>query len=417
MGVHPDRARAVGQTIRLARLSRRLRQAELGALVGYSQNVISRLENGHGIGDERMLRAIAEHLDIPPASVGLGGNVFPTAAAHPNLAAEPEVDMKRLEFMRGALGVAAALLFPQVLTEETSRVSLEDVAEVSKVIHRLDTVDNRLGGGHVYELSELLVQRIARVLRTGTYSKETGQALQEALAVGHETAGWFAFDAIRHDDARRHWLECLHRADVGGFGTPRTTVLAHMALQAAQRREGHEAIELAQAAVRDPATPARVRSLLAAREALGHAVLGDRVGSDRLLARSAQLLDRGPGSDDPTWIGFWGPADLACHRSKAALMLGDWASAERAARTASATIRPAGLTRNAALYRVRLGYILARRRALDEAIATVRPLVTAAQLTSIRVRTELGNAVSLIGAVDYRPAREFTDWARSMGVA
>jgi hypothetical protein len=169
---------------------------------------------------------------------------------------------------------------------------------------------------------------------------------------------------------------------------------------------------LKQAAGRDDtaATP-RLRSLLAAREGLGHAASGDGRAAGQAFARATRLLDIGARPDDPAWTGFWGAADLAHHESRAATMLGDFPRAERLSCSAMAAL--GDLSRNNALYSLRLGALLARRRALDEAIRLVTPTVGAAgQLSSGRVRSEMRSTVALIGRHrDYRQAREFVEWA------
>jgi len=67
MTTNPDAVflRALGQRIRIARLTRELTQAELADASGISRNFISLIEHGsHGVDVVRLLR-IAAALDIP----------------------------------------------------------------------------------------------------------------------------------------------------------------------------------------------------------------------------------------------------------------------------------------------------------------------------------------------------------------
>jgi hypothetical protein len=68
----------VGAVIRLVRTALGIRQADLGAAIGFSQPAISKLERG-GCSDVGVLSAVATHLGIPPFAVGLSGAAIRTA--------------------------------------------------------------------------------------------------------------------------------------------------------------------------------------------------------------------------------------------------------------------------------------------------------------------------------------------------
>lgn len=397
-----------GELIRLVRSALGVRQADLGAAIGYSQPTISKLEKGRGrISDKTVLAAIARQLGIPPVALGLAGDPFDDETAVPTLA-----DMKRQDFVRGLIGATATLALPAFLTEAAPRVGAADVAACRQALERLYAIDGQIGGGHVYAINTEMIARLRALQRNASYAAATGRQLRELVAAACEHAGWSAFDAGRHNEARRWWLEALHDADVGEHTPVRTIALASMSLQAADQQHGRESVDLAQAAARgDQAATPRVRSLLAAREALGHATAGDKATAGRMFARSARLLDHGPRPDEPSWCTFWGPADLAHHEARAAIMLGDWPRAEQISRGLFESM--GNLARNNALYALRLGIVLARRRAVDEAISVVTPTVAASgQLASGRVRAEMRSAVNLIAHHrDHRPAREFVAWA------
>jgi transcriptional regulator with XRE-family HTH domain len=400
-----------GAVIKLVRTALGLRQSDLGALIGYSQSTICRLEKGQGrANDITVLATLSRHLDIPPAALGLAGS--------PRLAVEGMDDVKRQDFLRGLAGAAAVLALPPVLTDDTRRVGIADVRACRDALTRLYELDGQVGGGAIYNMTEQMIRRLRRLLDVATHSPVTRHSLREILSAASEHAGWLAFDAGRHDQSRKWYLEALHAADLGGHAGVRTTALASMSLQAADRGHGAQAVELAEAACRAMTPTPRLLSLLKAREALGHAARGDRAASSRMFAKANNLLDRGDHADDPIWLAFWGPADLACHESKAAMLLGDHALAEQAARRTVSTAEAdgRGLERNRILYAVRLGNVLVRRRAIEEAMHVMTPAVAkAASISSDRVRAELGAGVSLLaGRRDYVPARAFAAWANRM---
>jgi hypothetical protein len=143
-----------------------------------------------------------------------------------------------------------------------------------------------------------------------------------------------------------------------------------MALQASDEPDrGPEAIALAQAArtaaqAQGEATPALL-SLLAAREARGHARAGDRAATVSCIAQARRWLDHGRRGDEPFWLNFWGLADLAWHEVDVNLITKDGRSAESAARAALATADAHAFPRNHILYTVRLGSVLTQLGQLE----------------------------------------------------
>jgi transcriptional regulator with XRE-family HTH domain len=407
-----------GTLIRLAREARGWRQSDLGDRAGYSQATISRLENGHGrITDVGVLTNLANLLGLPRCAVGLAPAEDGTEALPAGRNVE---DVKRSEFLRGVLGAATALALPAVVADDVpGRVDQRTVRECRVALGRLYDLDNRLGGAAVYGITAHVVERMRNTLARASYHPESGAALHEIAAAAAEHAGWLSFDAGRPGPARRWWLEALHMADLGGARQVRITALVSMALQAADSPrplDGREAVNLVQAArstVGNDRVP-RLSSLLAAREALGHARSGDRTAALHALATSERLLDTTPVDDEPAWLRFWNPADLACHQARVALFLGDIPSAEKAARTALACADEPAYPRNHALYSARLASVLARAGKLDESIAIATPVVARVNaFGSRRIRADLHDTVCVLDRQPYYPpAAEFTAWSR-----
>src|SRR5882757_10598237 len=71
-------AGAPGTVVAIARKAHGLRQEELGALAGFSQSAISRLESGSNLAyDLRILRTLHKLLGIPPRLLGLADPTTP----------------------------------------------------------------------------------------------------------------------------------------------------------------------------------------------------------------------------------------------------------------------------------------------------------------------------------------------------
>ena len=109
-------------------------------------------------------------------------------------------------------------------------------------------------------------------------------------------------------------------------------------------REALQVIHLARRHVTGWASP-RLDGLLAAREAVCRAQLGDPAASTRAMQRALHVFQPDMTADDPDWIAYFNTAELAASRASAAGYLGDPTIAARHMRaelpTASARTRSA----------------------------------------------------------------------------
>ena len=228
--------------------------------------------------------------------------------------------------------------------------------------------------------------RAQRMLGESDYGEHTGQQLMTAAGELAVCVGWLAYDAGDHDLARRLYNEAMTLADEADDTTLAIQVREKMALQAVQlARNGtpgiaRQALRLtgraAEVASRDPEP--RVHALLAAREAIACAVLGDDrglpAGHHPGLARSRA----DPGSSDPVWLGFVNSSEIGVAEAKGHLYLGAPAAAVR--------VYEQSLTddelspRNRVNYRAQLAAALAatgdNTMAVDEGLAVLPALET-----------------------------------------
>jgi hypothetical protein len=256
-------------------------------------------------------------------------------------------------------------------------------------------------------------------LRRGSFVSSFGRELQSVTAATMEHAGSLAYDAGWQQKARHWWLETCHLAELTDVLDVRVTAMASMALQASNTPGGgRETVNLAhtaRATAGDQATPILL-SLLAAREAVGHAQTGDRLAAVSTMGRARQWLDQGRRGDEPFWLDFWGPADLACHETKVALATRNGKSAELAARTALANADTEDFPRNHILYTISLASILTQLGQLDEAISLTSDAVHGVQnfRGSGRAIVNLHRTVDLLGQQKYPPAKTFATAARRL---
>lgn len=97
-----DQARRLGRVIRDARLRQQRSQAQVAAALGYHQAKVSRLENGRGTEDIRVLRDVARELDIPLHELGLAATPAPHAVDR------KKEDMHRRTFLAASVASLAA---------------------------------------------------------------------------------------------------------------------------------------------------------------------------------------------------------------------------------------------------------------------------------------------------------------------
>ncbi|MDQ2884273.1 MAG: helix-turn-helix domain-containing protein [Actinomycetota bacterium] len=404
-------AGAAGTVIRLIRRAHGWSQQDLADRSGYSQATISRLERGvsRAARDIAVLTDLAGALGVPSAVLGL--------VCDP--AQRPIIDdVDRREFLGGTAGLAVTALLPQRVATP-GRVGAAEVAQCWSALRRLFELDDQHGGATVCQMAAGMARRLQAALRRGSYTTSVGRGLQEVTAATMEHAGWLAYDAGWPGRARQWWLETCHFADLTDVPDVRVTALASMALQASDVGDGRETVGLIQGArkitTNGQGSPLLL-SLLAARDAIGHAQAGDRTAAISAIGQARKLLDQGRRGDEPFWLDFWGPADLAWHEARVALATRQSKPAEAAARTALASVDANVFPRNHTAYAVGLGAILTQHGQLDEAISITGEAIqgVAAIRGSGRAVTNLHHTVDMLGQHRYPPAKTFATAARRL---
>jgi transcriptional regulator with XRE-family HTH domain len=347
-------------------------------LPALDQPALSRHENGHTRPGPRARALYCDLFGATPAELGF-------RVALPARKSDDE-DVNRREFLSGATGLAASAALPPL---PASRLGHIDIARLRESMNGLDKLGDQLGGARaVYQLTVRLFDRLRGLTERSSYKPATGRALRELAGLTADNAGWLAFDAGRQDDARRWWLEAMHWARFAESDSVSVVVMAALARQASDQGRPREVIDLAVMAQRTagPTATPRLMSVLFGREALGHAGVGDAPSAHAALRRARSLASRARDDGEPTWLDLHKPGGLASHEHRAALMLGDLAAAEDAARTTLAQTDPITYPRNRALDLVNLADVLARRGEVDESVAfATQAAVAAADLDSGRV--------------------------------
>jgi hypothetical protein len=193
------------------------------------------------------------------------------------------------------------------------RVGLRDVQRVKATTDMFAAMDDSYGGGHARPmLMQYLNSEVAGLL-TGRYTDAVGRALFSVVAEATLLAAWMSYDTAHHGIAQRYFVQALRLAQDGGDRRLAGSILSAMSHQATFLGNFREATRLARAArmgISRVATP----TLLAqfhAMEARGLSGAGDVHGAEAALAKSARALEAQRLEDEPEWITYFDPAELA----------------------------------------------------------------------------------------------------------
>lgn len=425
-------AERLAQEIRRLRKEAGLSQPELARMIGYTRQYVSMAERaGKNIPSQELVKALDKtlaakgmlielrrHAKQEQVTLRQGGLLSKVSDEAAQLIEPDEIDpVNRKQFLSGLIGTLAVPSLAGVAGASISKIDATDVRRYRINLSSLYALDDHYGAGEeVYGLTIRSMRFLLRALEHASYSASVGVELRSVAGQLMEHAGWLAFDAGFDHDARYWWLEALHSARMASDVDTETVVLASMSLAASRSGRGREAVDLARAALRaiTPRSTPRLRSVLAAREALGHARLGDRAATADALRHADSELQHGERDDDPMWLDFWGPSDLASHVTQTARYLGDLSVAERSARDALAAVDPTIHPRNHAIYQARYAATLVEQRRIDEAIPVLTSAAfAAAQFGSQRLVVDIQ---TIVGALvcnhgDMKDVRELSTWA------
>ena len=188
---------------------------------GLDQPTLSRHENGRTRPSPRNRELYCLVYGATPDELGF-------RLALPAGTSEDE-DVNRREFLTGAAGLAASAALPAM---PAPRLGLSDVERLRESVTQLYTLDQLHGSGAVYALTTRTYDRLRGLVERASYDQATGQAVRELAGQTADHAGWLAFDAGRHDDARGWWLEAMHWARLADSDSVAVGAMASMSRQA-----------------------------------------------------------------------------------------------------------------------------------------------------------------------------------------
>ncbi|MFI8459068.1 XRE family transcriptional regulator [Kitasatospora sp. NPDC085464] len=401
------RARMAELQLTRLELARRLND-ELARITGklgtISERTVQKWLSGKSKWPQGRIRiALTSVLERTPDQLGF---------IEPGVAPPPEEPVRRRSFI--AIGTAAALPIPSLAAP--TMVGRSDVARLRTKLDDLVALDYHLGGHTALEAAAVAGAAEALQLTKMNTSQAVGRQLLSLAADFTATAAFSAIDDRRFERAKELLKDTLTYAGLAQDSTAQLRVYNNLAVIAFQQQHWHESIAAAQAAHslgiarRDPLAA----SLAHARAAIGYAAASDRQAALRYLGHAHDALNRAGQEQRPSWLDFYGRAELFALSAVVHQRLGSAEQAEGAAHQALASI-PAEYRRNRASATGWLALAQLHQGELEQACATaltVRPLM--GDELPPRMRSLLGDFHRdlIMVAPDSTATREWTERIR-----
>lgn len=214
-------------------------------------------------------------------------------------------------------GLAASLapwlepLLPEPLSDRSGAFAPAEVETVEHIVEVFRTWD-RLGSGLGRTAVVGQLTDVAERLRDAPDGPLTDRMFLAAAQLA-KIAASMAYDEGLHGVAQRHYITAVRLAKAGSHISYAAVAVASLARQSFElgvADDGLEVVLMAQGATRHNATPA-LRSLLATREAWGHAQRGGVYAFQRAVDAAEQAhIDTEPGNE-PRWLRSLDDAELA----------------------------------------------------------------------------------------------------------
>lgn len=285
----------------------------LADAAGYHPKQVTRWVAQGSVPRRRDAKAtVARLLGVDPYDIWPEGNPFRLRALQSRYeaATEPDPgtmdDVDRRELLRGsaALGMmtsTAPVSATSTMLDAPGRVGAADLAELRTARNRFRGISFSHGGGNIALNDAITLLRGAACLLEGQCHDRVRPALCSTLGALANTVGFAAFDAGRHDDARRilrFALACAEEANDWGLRARTLAAdLAPVQLWTGQPEEALTLVELAQ--VRSDRLTATEQAMTWAARARAYAHLHDRDATRHAVGRADEAFDQAQPGESP----------------------------------------------------------------------------------------------------------------------
>ncbi|MEU8197707.1 helix-turn-helix transcriptional regulator [Microbispora amethystogenes] len=396
-------------------------QRAIAARTGQSQSEVSEIvANGRQVMAYDVLSRIADGLGIPRGYMGLAFDVSSARPAAPAPRQGDEDEQARRLLAHAAQVTVGAIEgdvrqwaepLPDVATPLPGRIGMADVAQVESVTRALRALDYQQGGGVCRDAVVAQLAWSQRLLHTSC-SPDVVRHLHRALADQHNLAGWTSFDVGLYGSAIDHLARALEQAKHAGDPSLMANILYRMGRVQLHRGRVQETLrffQLGQLCAQD-ANCERTVAMLCANEACAYALLGNAELALKSMTRARDELDRAHERPAPSWVNFFGHADLAASMGMVHAGLGS-AHLEAAVEhlTQALADRDIGMTRSRTFELTALATVYLKAGEMTSGVDTGHQAVTlAAEIRSTRVIDRLAplQEAAMARAARHSDARE-----------
>ena len=206
------------------------------------------------------------------------------------------------------------------------RVGTEATALFDVRLDALRHLDDTVGASHVYDAAVLELQMVTDLLKTASYTEETGRRLFAAAAEASRLAGWCAYDHGYHAAAERHFVSSLRASASAKNPTLGAATIAFWANLRYNADDPQGAVHLIDGALADrrKISSPRVMAMLHARAARAQSKAGDATAAWHHVDAAFDAYSRAdiPEADLPSmyWINH---GELHQVAASSALSLGE----------------------------------------------------------------------------------------------
>ncbi|MFI6524838.1 XRE family transcriptional regulator [Streptomyces uncialis] len=321
-----------------------------------------------------------------------------------------EGSVKRRRFTTAAAAITAGAALPDMSSAPTSggptapappvlassQVGISDVQRLRQDLDHLTLMDDRRGGHK--SLEDAAIAGAQRAL--GLQERSATQRIRKRLhGIGAEyttRAAWACFDSRDFDRAHSHLARATVLAGMSQDHYAQLSVWNVMSMVSFRQSRHADAIAAAEAAQalvarRDPL----LASLAHARSAVAHAGAGDRQSALRQLGRAGESLTKTASTLDaprPSWLDFYGSAELWALSAVVHFELGAPEEAEASAHQALAALPPR-FRRNRGLITTRMATAQLQQDDVELSYTTAASVFDIMDGTPLpaRMRTALGD--------------------------
>lgn len=315
----------------LVRKAAGMTQAGFGDLMNWDRTHAGRVERDEvaTICDIYQMGRTADALGIPRLAL-LPALLETSDVGNIEITDSEGADVDRRQFGQASAFILAAALTttPAAATSHAAAARLvgsDHVRYLADVADQLWAHDNDFGSGGLVQTALDQFATAKQLLDHADYDPRTGTELAAVAANLGLVSGWLAYDSGDHATAATCYKDALILAERGGDDSLAADIIDALRQQAWTGGRMREALQLSlRASDRSRHDPsARLQALLAAREGVAFAAIGDRSQCERALAAAWRQVDRGlDDANDPIRLHYITESEIRTIEAHARRYLG-----------------------------------------------------------------------------------------------